>query len=91
MNQSVANGIERRGGSATTGATPGQSESRFSQGGAVRYSDVSARDAQGRPFEVQTVDANADRSPTTREREAASDISRLGDRPVVCVPKKCRN
>jgi hypothetical protein len=55
--------------------------------GQVRYSDISARDTQGRQSEVQTVNVDRAGNITPDERAAAVDIAATGDRPVICIAK----
>lgn len=88
QNSAIADKITDGGGKPTAGF--GGKESYFGSdgNGKNRYSDGSAQDAEGIPFEVQTVDIHADGSITQREIDAASDIATRSERPVVCVPKQ---
>lgn len=77
-------------GGQTTGGF-GEKETQFGTGKGSRYSDGSALDADGKPFQMQTVDTNAAGDITPREIDAARDIAEIGRQPVVCIAKeKCR-
>ena len=70
----------------------GGKETQFGSGKGSRFSDGSATDANGNPFEVQTVDTDAAGNLTKREFDAATDIAgRDGGNVVVCVAKKACN
>lgn len=63
----------------------------FGDGKGSRYSDGSAVDKDGDPFQVQTVDTDAAGNMTKREVDAARDIAEKAQQPVVCVDKQsCR-
>ena len=95
LNQVVGDRIEASGGTVTDGLNrPGSPESRFPDSNGTgtkgsRYSDGSALDRDGNPFQVQTVDTTASGSLTPRERAAAVDISGRAQQAVVCIPKDC--
>lgn len=89
--QNMAHGdrITANGGQTTGGF--GEKETQFGTGKGSRYSDGSALDADGKPFQMQTVDTNAAGDITPREIDAARDIAEIGRQPVVCIAKeKCR-
>lgn len=87
QNSATGDAIARRGGTPTAGF--GSKETRFGDGKkGTRYSNGSAIDAQGRQFEVQTVDVRAYGALTQRESDAAIDIAQRADgAPVVAIPK----
>lgn len=89
QNQAIGNNINANGGTTTAGF--GAKETRFAGNGGgnagSRYSDGSAVDGNGNAFQVQTVDANASGTMTTREFDAATDIASKSQQPVVCVNK----
>ena len=94
LNQVVGDTIEAKGGTVTAGLNRPGSESRFpdpnsSGAKASRYSDGSATDANGEPFQVQTTDITASGALTPREADAAREIAERAQQPVVCLPKNC--
>ncbi len=88
QNQAIGDNITNNGGTTTGGF--GGKETQFGSRKGSRFSDGSATDAQGRAFEVQTVDTNAAGDLTKREFDAASDIAGR-DNVVVCVSKQSCN
>ena len=95
QNQAIGDRIDANGGQATTGFNNRGGEQSFpnpdgSRSGG-RFSDGSAVDADGNPFQVQTVDTKANGSLTGRESSAARDIDERGNKPVVCVSKASCN
>lgn len=90
QNLATGNTIEANGGKVTGGFNRGP-ETRFPpEGGGnkgSRFSDGSAQDAQGRPFQVQTVDTDAAGNISQRELDAARDIADRSGEPVICIAK----
>ena len=90
QNKVIGNRIEGNGGKVTGGLERGP-ETHFANpsGGAKggRFSDGSARDANGNGVQVQTVDTKANGSVTNRETAAARDIAERSGDPVACVSK----
>ena len=89
QNQAIGQNIEKKGGTTTGGF--GDKETQFGSGKGSRFSDGSATDANGNPFQVQTVDTDAAGNLTKREAGAARDIAERGNQPVVCVAKETCN
>lgn len=88
QNIATGNNIEKKGGTVTGGF--GGKETQFGKGKGSRFSDGSATDTQGRPFEFQSVDTNAAGDLTKRELGAATDIASRGN-VVACVSKQSCN
>ena len=89
QNQAIGNRVEANGGTVTGGL--GDKETHFPSGSGSRggrFSDGSARDANGNSLEIQTVDTNANGTMTNREFNAAADIAERSNGPVVCIAKK---
>ena len=90
QNQAIGDNIRNKGGQVDGGF--GGKETQFGTGKGSKFSDGSARDANGNPFEVQTVDTDAAGNLTRREFDAATDIAgRDGGNVVVCVAKETCN
>ena len=95
QNQAIGDRIDANGGQATNGFNNRGGEQSFpnpdgSRSGG-RFSDGSAVDADGNPFQVQTIDTKANGSLTGRESSAARDIAERVNQPVVCVSKASCN
>jgi hypothetical protein len=88
QNQAIGNKIRDEGGKVTGGF--GGKETQFGSGKGSNFSDGSALDKNGDPFQVQTVDTNAAGNMTGREVDAARNIAERSQQPVACVAKeKC--
>lgn len=89
QNMAIGDRIKANGGQTSGGF--GEKETQFGAGKGSRYSDGSAVDAAGEPFQVQTVDTDVTGNIRPREIDAARDIAEFGKQPVVCIAKeKCR-
>ncbi len=90
QNEAIGQRVTNGGGRRTAGGD-GLPEAHFRADGAGnrggRFSDNSFEDAQGRPFQVQTVDTDAAGNITKKELDAAKDIADRSNQPVVCIAK----
>jgi hypothetical protein len=87
QNNAIGEAIGQRGGEVTGGFGGKEQYFKAKGNGTNRYSDGSAKDADGKPFQVQTVDTDASGTMTGREADAAMDIARRSQQPVICIPK----